>query len=110
MSEICSDANRAIGAHRQTSTQLLLGFDGPDRHEQDLRERARFLEAQRRLNRDLVERIDAHLEPFRRHAGAVGFHAHADVVVHDALDTDHDCVQGRSPAGAKSSSNFSIAP
>ena len=51
------------------------------------------LRRKRRLDRDLVERIDAHLEPFRRHAGAVGLHAHADVVIHDALDADDDRVQ-----------------
>ncbi len=84
------DADRAIGAHRQPGAQLLLRCGRADRHEHDAREGARLSEAQGCLERDLVERVDARLEPFRRHAGAVGLHAHADVVVDDALDADHD--------------------
>ena len=52
-----------------------------------------LLQSQGGLDRNLVERIEAHLESFRRHAGAVGFDAHAHVVVNDALDTDHDRLQ-----------------
>ena len=36
--------------------------------------------------RDLVERVDAHLDAFGHDARAVGFHADADVVVHDPLE------------------------
>ena len=91
------NTDRAICAHRQSRAQLLLRLGGADRNEQNLGEGAGFLETQGGLDRNLVERIDAHLEPFRRHAGAVGFDAHAHVVVNDALDTDHDRLQEAAP-------------
>ena len=80
--------DRAIGAHRETRAQLLLSIRRTNGHDDHFGRAALLLDAQRLLERDLVERIDAHLDAVGHDARAVGFDANADVVVHDALEAD----------------------
>ena len=87
------DADRAIGSERKAGAKLALRLGRPQRDQNHLRECARFSKAQRGLERNLVERVDARLEPFGRHPRAVGFHPHADVVIDDPLDPHHHRLQ-----------------
>ena len=49
---------RAIRAHRERGAQLLLGVGGADAGDDDLLGAAALLDAQRLLERDLIERVD----------------------------------------------------
>jgi hypothetical protein len=82
------DLDRAVRAHGEARAQLLLDRVVADRHHHDLLGLPRLADAQRFLERDLIERIDAHLDAVDVDAAAVGQDAHADVVVHHALDTN----------------------
>ena len=55
------DPNRAIDAHCQGGADLFVHRGRADRHAHDLRRFAAFADAQRFLDRDLVERIDDRL-------------------------------------------------
>ncbi len=89
------DQYRAVGTHRERSAKLLLRIGAPDRDREHLAGRAALLEPEGFLERDLVEWVDAHLQAFGRDARSVRLHANADVVVHDALDTNHHLLQPR---------------
>ena len=58
----------AVGAHRERRAQLLLRVAGTDADGEHLVGLAALLDAQRLLERDLVERIDAHLDAVGDHA------------------------------------------
>ena len=81
---------RAVRAHRQRGAQLLLAVGGPDGGDDDFVGAAALLDAQRLLERDLVEGVDAHLHPVGDDAAAVGLDPDAHVVIHHALDADQD--------------------
>ena len=82
--------DRAVGAHRQRGAQLLLCIGHADADRNDFDVAAAFLDTQSFLEGDLVERIDAHFDAVQHHAAAVRLDADAHVVIHDALDTNHD--------------------
>ena len=84
------DEDRAVRAHRERVAQLLLGLVRPDADREDFVRLAALAEAQRLLERDLVEGIGAHLDAVGHDAGAVRTHAHAHVEVDDALDADQN--------------------
>ena len=54
--------DRPVGAHRQRGAQRLLRLGRADRDRDDLGRDALFLEPDRFLDRDLVERVHAHLD------------------------------------------------
>ena len=56
------DQDRAVGAHRQRGAQRLLRLGRADRDRDDLGRDALLLQADRLLDRDLVERVHAHLD------------------------------------------------
>src|ERR1700694_4718405 len=80
----------AIRSHRQGGAQLLLAVRRSHRGDNDLLGAAALLDAQRLLERDLIEGVDAHLDPVGDDAAAIGLHPDAHVVIHDALDADQD--------------------
>ena len=90
--------DRPVGAHGERGAQLLLRVGDADAHRQHLDVADALLDAQRLLERDLVERIDAHLDAVEHDPAAVGLDPHAHVVVDDALDTHHDFLHQRSLA------------
>src|SRR5262249_48134475 len=82
------DQHRAIRAHGKSGTQLLLHLRPTDRRHHDFLDAPFFLDTQGLLERDVVERIAAHLDAVRDDAAAIWFDTHADVEVHDTLETD----------------------
>jgi len=58
------DEHGAIRAHRERGAQLLLCFGRPDGDREHLDSGPALLQAQRLLERDLIERVDAHLQAF----------------------------------------------
>ena len=89
------DEDRAVGAHREAGAQLLLRVGGTDADDDDFAGAAFFLDAQRLFERDLIEGIDAHLHAVGHDTRAVGFDAHADVVVHDAFQAHQNLAHTR---------------
>ena len=94
---VCLYVDRAVGAHREARAQLLLSIRGTNTHDDHFGRRALLLDAQRLLQRDLIEGIDAHLHTFGHDARAVRFDANADVVVHDALQANQDLAHTSAP-------------
>src|SRR5436190_1810884 len=80
----------AIRPHRQRRAQLLLAVRRAHGGDDHLLGAAALLDAQRLLERDLVEGIDAQLDSVGDHTAAIGLDPDAHVVVHDALDADQD--------------------
>ena len=74
--------------------QLLLAVIGTDRDGDDFLGVAALADAQGFLERDFVERVDAHLDAVGHDARLVRLDANADVVVHDALDADEYLLHG----------------
>jgi hypothetical protein len=79
------DEDRAIGAHGKCGAQRLFGFRRTDGDDHDFLGLARFLQAQRFLNGDFVERIHRHLHISKLDARAIRLHADLDVIVNDPL-------------------------
>ena len=82
------DEDRAVGAHRERGAQRLLRLGRADRHRDDLGRDALFLEPDRFLDRDLVERVHAHLDVGEIDARAVHLDPRLHVVIDDAFDRD----------------------
>ena len=80
----------AIRTHGQGGAELLLAIGRSDRRDDDLFGATSLLDPQRLFERDLIERVDAHLHPVGDDAAAVRFDADAYVVIHDTLDADED--------------------
>ena len=89
---LASHEDRAVGPHGERGAQLLLAVRGPDGGDDDLLGEPALLDAQRLLERDLVEGVDAHLHAVGDHAAAVGLDPDAHVVIDDALDADQDAL------------------
>jgi len=87
--------DRPIGAHRKAGAQLLLGVGGTDARNDHFRGAAFLFDAQRLLEGDLVEGVDAHLDAIGHDAAAVRFDAHAHVVVDDPFETYEDLAHER---------------
>ena len=85
-----------VGAHGEGGAQLLLGVGDADAHGQHLDVADALLDAQSLLERDLIERIEAHLDAVEHDPAAVGLDPHAHVVVDHALHTHHDFLHQRS--------------
>ena len=92
----CSARSAPIASAR---AQLLLAVGRSDRGDHHFLGAAALLDAQRLLEGDLVEGIDAHLHAVGDDAAAVGLDPDAHVVVHDALDADQDALHDGSIAG-----------
>ena len=82
------DQDRAVGAHGQRGAQRLLRLGRADRHRDDLGRDALFLEAHRFLDRDLVERVHAHLDVGEVDPRAVHLDPRLDVVIDHPFDGD----------------------
>jgi hypothetical protein len=89
--------DRAVRAHGEGRAQLLLRIRRSDADGQHFVGQALFLDAQRLFQRDFIEGVDAHLDAIRDDARVVRFDTNADVVVHDAFDTDHDSAHALTP-------------
>ena len=76
----------AVGAHGERGADGLGGLLRPDRDADDLGGLARFLEPDRFLDRDLVERIHRHFDVAELDAGAVCLDADFHVLVDRPLD------------------------
>ena len=81
--------NGPIRAHRQAGAKLLLALVAANRDGDHLACFAPLAHAQRFLQSDLVERVDAHLQTLDGHTAAIRPDAHTDVVVHNALERNH---------------------
>jgi RNase H-fold protein (predicted Holliday junction resolvase) len=77
--------DRAVRAHGERGAQRFLRLGRADRDRDDLARHAFFLEPDRFLDRDLVERIHAHLDIGEIDPGAVALDARLDVVVDHPL-------------------------
>ena len=75
----------AVGAHGEAGADRVLRLRRADRDQHDLGRLAGFLQAQRLLDRDLVERVHRHLGVREIDAGAVGLHPRLDVRVDHPL-------------------------
>ena len=64
--------HRTVGAHRERRAQLLLGVGRADADREHFICEAALLDAERLLERDLVEGVDAHLDAIGDDAAAVG--------------------------------------
>src|SRR6185503_18725768 len=100
------DEEGTVRTHRQGGLQLLARVRGADGRDDDLDVlgvgATTLADAQRLLEGDFIERVDAHLDAVGDDAGAIWFHADADVVVHHALDADKDTFhRGRSFPGSQ---------
>ena len=78
--------NAAVGAHGQRRAHRLGGLRRADRDDDHLGRLAGFLQAQRLLDRDLVERVHRHLDVGEFDAGSVGLDADLHVVIDHPLD------------------------
>ena len=87
---VAADQQRAVGAHRERGAQLLLRVRRSDTGNDHLLGRTALLDAQRLLERDLVEGVDAHLYPIERNAAAVRLDANPRARIDHALDADQD--------------------
>ena len=82
------DQDRAVGAHGERGAQRLLRLGRADRHRDDLGRDALFLEAHRFLDRDLVERVHAHLDVGEVDPRAVHLDPRLDVIIDHPFDGD----------------------
>jgi hypothetical protein len=80
----------AVRAHGERGAQLLLGVGHANTHRDDLRVAAALLDAQRFLQCDLIEGIDAHFHAVEHDAAAVRLDADAHVVIDHPLDANHN--------------------
>ena len=87
--------DRAVRAHREPGTQLLLGIGRTDADDDDLGGAAFLLDAQRLFERDLVEGVDAHLDAVGHDTRAVRLDADADVVVDDPFQAHQNLAHTR---------------
>ncbi|MHC2424412.1 hypothetical protein ACVIST_001157 [Bradyrhizobium elkanii] len=79
------DQDAAVGAHRKSGANGLGGLRGTDRHHHHFGRLAGFLQPQRFLDGDFVERVHRHLDVGELHARPVTLDADLDVVVDDPL-------------------------
>jgi len=89
------DQDRAVGAHGEAGTQLLLGISRPDADDDDFAGAAFLFDAQRLFERNLVEGVDAHLDAVGHDTRAVRLDADADVVVHDPFQAHQNLAHTR---------------
>ena len=89
------DQDRAVRAHGEAGAQLLLRVRGADADDDDLAGAAFLLDAQRLFERDLVERVDAHLDAVGHDTRAVRLDADADVVVDDPFQAHQNLAHTR---------------
>ena len=82
--------NRPVRPDRHRRAQRLLALRDPARHRNHLRDHSLLLEPHRLFDRNLVERIHAHLHIGDVHARAVRLHTHLDVVIDNTLDRDEN--------------------
>ena len=80
-------ASYSVCADVKSAEWLLAGVVAGRKHDH-LIGLAGFFRAQGLFQRDFVKGVDAHLDAIGFNAAAVAFHANADVIVHDALDSD----------------------
>ena len=78
--------NRAIGAERETRTQLFLAVCRTHRDRDDFRRDARFLQADGFFDRDFAERVYGHFDVGEIDSGLVRFDAHLHIRVDDAFN------------------------
>ena len=81
---------RALRAHGERIAQRRLTVGGSDGGDDHFVGTSALLDAQRFLDGDGVERIDAELDAVEHHARAIGLHADANVVVDDTFDCDEN--------------------
>ena len=79
-----------MAAHRKPGPQLLLSVCRTNRYDYDFTRFAAFLDAQRFFQRNLIERVDAHLDAIGVHTAAVALDPNADVVVHNPFQADQN--------------------
>ena len=84
------DQDRAVGAHRERGAQRLLRLGRADRDRDDLGRDALLLEPDRLLDRDLVERVHAHLDVGEIDARPVRLDPRLDVEIDHPLDGDQE--------------------
>ena len=82
------DQDAAVGTDRHRRAQRLLARTHAAGHRHHLGGHARFLQAHRLLDGDLVEGVHGHLDVGELHAGAIRLDADLDVVIHNPLDWD----------------------
>ena len=78
----------AIGPHRKRGADRFLAFLRADRHGDDFRDDAFFLQTDGFFDADFVERVHRHLHVGKVDTRLVRFHPDFHVVVDDALDRD----------------------
>jgi hypothetical protein len=84
------DQDAAVGAHGERGADRLLRLLRTDGHRDDLGHRAGFLQPDCLFNRDLVERVHAHLHIGEFDAGPVRLHANLHIVVDHPFDRHQD--------------------
>jgi hypothetical protein len=84
------DEDRTVRAHRERGPELLLGLGRPDGDHDHLDAALGFLDPQRFLDGDLVERIDDPFQAGLDDAGALGVHLDGGFVVRHALGGDQN--------------------
>jgi len=88
------DVDGAVRAHRQAVAQMRLGVGRGDGGHDHFGRHAFLAQAQRFLERDVVERIRRELHAVGDDAGTVRLHLDAHVVVDNALVGDQDLHSG----------------
>jgi hypothetical protein len=86
----------AVGAHGKGGADGFRALGRPDRHHHDLGRLALFLEPDRLLDGDLIERIHRHLDVGELDARAVALDANLHVVIDDPFDGHQDFHELRS--------------
>ena len=79
------DEDGAVGAHGERGAQRLLRLLRPDRHDHDLFDLAGFLQPDRLLDADFVERVHRHLDVRKLDARAVRLDADPHVRIDNPL-------------------------
>ncbi len=84
------DQDRPVGAHGERGAQRLFGLGRTDRDDDHFLGLAGFLQPQRLLDGDLVERVHRHLHIGKLDARAIRLHADLHVVVDNPLHGDEN--------------------
>ena len=84
------DQNAAIGTHGKRGADGFLRLRRSDRYDDHFLYRAGFLQTQRFLDRDFVERVHRHLDIGEFDAGAVAFDPDLHIVIDYPLDRYED--------------------
>jgi hypothetical protein len=88
----------AVGAHGERSAQSFLGRSPTDGDGDDLRPVSALTQAQRLLDRDLVERVHRHLEIGEVDPGAIRLHPNLHIGIDHAFHRDEDLHLAAAPA------------